>query len=44
MKNLEQIIKSAFEDRENINKDTHGEIREAVEITLNKLDNHIYFR
>ena len=39
MKNVEQIIKNAFEDREKINKDTHGEIREAVEITLNKLDN-----
>ena len=39
MKNIEQIIKNAFEDRENINKDTQGEIREAVEITLNKLDN-----
>ena len=39
MKNVEQIIKGAFEDREKINKDTHGEIREAVEYTLNKLDN-----
>ena len=39
MKNLEQIIKIAFEDKENINKDTQGEIREAVELTLNKLDN-----
>ncbi len=38
MKNVEQIIKSAFDDRENINKDTHGEIREAVELTLNRLD------
>ena len=39
MKNLEQIIKIAFEDKEKINKNTHGEIREAVELTLNKLDN-----
>ena len=38
MKNVEQIIKNAFEDREKINKDTHGEIREAVELTLNNLD------
>ena len=38
MKNVEQIIKNAFEDRENVNKDTHGEIREAVELTLNNLD------
>ena len=39
MKNIEDIIKKAFEDREKINKDTHGEIREAVELTLNQLDN-----
>ena len=39
MKNVEQIIKNAFEDRENINKDTNGEIRQAVEYTLDQLDN-----
>ena len=39
MKNIEQIIKNAFEDREKINKDTHGEVRDAVEYTLNQLDN-----
>ena len=39
MKNLEQIIKNAFEDKEKINKDTNGEVRDAVEYTLNKLDN-----
>ena len=39
MKNLEQIIKNAFEDKEKINKDTNGEVRDAVEYTLNQLDN-----
>ena len=38
MKNLEELITKAFEDRDNINKDTHGEIREAVDVTLNQLD------
>ena len=38
MKNLEELITKAFEDRDNINKDTQGEIREAVEVTLNQLD------
>ena len=38
MKNLEELITKAFEDRDNINKDTQGEIREAVDVTLNQLD------
>lgn len=38
MKKLEELITKAFEDRDNINKDTQGEIREAVEVTLNQLD------
>ena len=38
MKNLEELIIRAFEDRDNINKDTQGEIREAVDVTLNQLD------
>jgi 2,3,4,5-tetrahydropyridine-2-carboxylate N-succinyltransferase len=39
MKNVEQIIENAFEDKEKINKDTNGEVRDAVEYTLNQLDN-----
>ena len=38
MNNLEELITKAFEDRDNINKDTQGEIREAVDVTLNQLD------
>ena len=41
MKNLEELITKAFEDRDNINKDTQGEIREAVDVTLNQLDSGI---
>ena len=37
MKNLEEIIIKAFDDRDNINKDTQGEIRDAVDVTLNLL-------
>ena len=32
MKNIEQIIENAFEDKEKINKDTNGEVRDAVDI------------
>ncbi len=38
MSNLEDIINNAFENRENINVDTSGEIRDAVDNTLNQLD------
>ncbi len=38
MNNLENIINKAFEDRENINVNTSGEIRDAVNNTLNQLD------
>ena len=39
MKNLENIINKAFDDRDNINLNTTGEIRDAVNNTLNQLDN-----
>ena len=38
MSDLEKIINDAFEDRDNINVNTAGEIRNAVDETLNKLD------
>ena len=38
MSDLEKIINNAFEDRENINVNTAGDIRNAVDETLNKLD------
>ena len=38
MSDLEKIINDAFEDRENINVNTAGDIRNAVDETLNKLD------
>ena len=38
MSDLESIINSAFDDRENINVNTSGEIRNAVDNTLNQLD------
>ncbi len=41
MKHSENIINSAFDDRENINVNTSGEIRDAVNNTLNQLDSGI---
>ena len=38
MSDLESIINSEFDDRENINVNTTGEIRDAVNNTLNQLD------
>ena len=38
MSDLEKIINDAFEDRDNINVNTAGDIRNAVDETLNKLD------
>ncbi len=38
MSDLEKIINDAFEDRDNINVNTAGDIRNAVDKTLNKLD------
>jgi|TARA_E500000081_G_scaffold2434_1_gene2640 2,3,4,5-tetrahydropyridine-2-carboxylate N-succinyltransferase len=38
MNDLEKIINDAFEDRDNINVNTAGDIRNAVDETLNKLD------
>ena len=38
MSDIESIINSAFDDRENINVNTSGEIRDAVNNTLNQLD------
>ena len=38
MSNLEIIINKAFDDKETINVNTSGEIREAVNNTLNQLD------
>jgi len=38
MNNLENIINKAFDNKETINQETHGEIREAVDETLNSLD------
>ena len=37
MSDLEKIINDAFEDRDNINVNTAGDIRNAVDETLNKL-------
>ena len=39
MNNLENIINKAFDDRDKINVNTSGEIRDAVDNTLNQLDN-----
>ena len=36
MNDLEKIINHAFEDRDNINVNTAGDIRNAVDETLNK--------
>ena len=41
MSSLENIINKAFDDRDNINVNTNGEIRDAVDNTLNQLDNGI---
>ena len=41
MSDLENIINSAFENRENINVNTSGEIRDAVNNTLSQLDSGI---
>ena len=38
MSDLEKIINDAFEERDNINVNTSGDIRNAVDETLNKLD------
>ena len=38
MSDLERIINDAFEERDNINVNTAGDIRTAVDETLNKLD------
>ena len=38
MSDLEKIINNAFENRDNINVNTAGDIRNAVDETLNKLD------
>ncbi len=38
MEKLENIIEKAFDDRENINFDTQGEVRAAVESALDLLD------
>lgn len=38
---LQKIIDAAWEDREAINPSVHGEIREAVEMTLDSLDSGI---
>ena len=38
MKNLEQIIENAFEKRGEINLQTSGEIRDAVNQIMNELD------
>ena len=39
MTNLENIINKAFDDRDKINANTSGEIRDAVDNTLSQLDN-----
>ena len=39
MNNLENIINKAFDDRDKINANTIGEIRDAVDNTLSQLDN-----
>ena len=38
MADLKEIIEKAFDDRDNVNYDTKGEIRDAVEEALNQLD------
>ena len=38
MSNLENLINKAFDDKESINNNTTGEIREAVNNTLDQLD------
>ena len=38
MNNLENTINKAFDNKETINQETRGEIREAVDETLNSLD------
>ena len=38
MSNLENIIETAFENRAEVNFSTKGEIRDAVNETLNQLD------
>ena len=38
MNNLENLINKAFDDKESINNNTTGEIREAVNNTLDQLD------
>lgn len=35
---LEAVIEAAWDDRDNINPETTGEIREAIEDTLSALD------
>ena len=39
MKNLENIINKAFDERDKINANTSGEIRDSVDNTLSQLDN-----
>ena len=41
MSELENIINNAFENKENINAKTSGEIRDAVNDTLNQLDSGV---
>ncbi|HCH99691.1 MAG TPA: 2,3,4,5-tetrahydropyridine-2,6-dicarboxylate N-succinyltransferase, partial [Alphaproteobacteria bacterium] len=36
---LETLIEAAFDDRDNIGVDTQGEVRDAVNATLEALDN-----
>ena len=38
MNNLENTINKAFDNKETVNQETQGEIREAVDKTLNRLD------
>ncbi len=38
MSNLQSVIEAAFDDRDNVNINTQGEIREAVQEALNLLD------
>ena len=38
MNNLENTINKAFDNKETINQETKGEIREAVDETFNILD------
>lgn len=38
MQNLQTIIDAAFEDRANVNAKTQGEVRDAVDATMNLLD------